>query len=164
MRGRSIIIFALASFVYMRLASLARSAPVQSPCDHATHEPCYDTLKRAWVCRNLEYDDENCGSCGYTCPVDLMCDLGRCVNATDGNGDDRWPPVMIRSTLNHHGQSTCNCDDELRTADYRSRLLCCPLIGRCVDITKSNDACGACDVQCAAGSGCVDGVCVRRPG
>jgi len=143
---------------------------------------------------DLRKDRNNCGACGVACPTEANnakfdCKAGRCVLACadftkldcDGVPDNG---CEIDATTNANcGDCGNECTDPVNSpcvfvsGHYQcgcpSGLTYCPSIRSCVDLTRDDAHCGACDHPCDPTGGgrallprtrwsCGNGTCVER--
>ncbi|RMD63071.1 hypothetical protein D6833_06050, partial [Candidatus Parcubacteria bacterium] len=119
----------------------------------------------------LAMNDENCGSCGFSCGAHAICDAGSCAclqgwgNCVDGWGDGC--ETDLSSTVDHCGNCSTNCNSlnnvaEVSCIDGSCRINSCDAqYGNCDGVTENGceedlwvtDSCGTtCDnrVDCNA--------------
>jgi hypothetical protein len=122
------------------------------------------------VCIDPSSDPNNCAVCGQVCASGI-CTMGTCAPCPAPMGECRLPGVRpycadIRFDSNNcgacgnvcPGTTTCYNRSGVGTCACPPGFNGAPGWLRCNDQCKepdSNDACGSCDVQCAAGQTCV---------
>ncbi|KAK9783806.1 hypothetical protein SCAR479_00365 [Seiridium cardinale] len=96
-------------------------------------------------------DNDNCGSCGYTCATshNFECQSGQCVCTADTQNDDNncGDCGRICPANTHCSGGECACD-----ADQCGNL--------CVDLQDNPNNCGTCGNICTTGN-CSEGQCVH---
>jgi hypothetical protein len=89
-------------------------------------------------CSDLANDPDNCGGCGFACPMGLNCSHGVCSGTPTNCGVGRIGGF---------------CD-----FDAGPTFVCCPGVG-CTNLATDEANCGNCGVECSAGMGCSLGEC-----
>jgi hypothetical protein len=110
------------------------------------------------VCRDLNSDQANCGSCGNACGADQACTGGSCVTCTTVCGGKC-------ADLAHDYYNCGSCGNACLNGNVCSSGTCvtCPTTvcaGSCVDLTADNVNCGSCGNACLASAKCTAGSCV----
>ena len=94
-------------------------------------------------CRDLQTDENNCGSCGTVCGGSDHCSSGHCCGL---NFD--WEP--------DHGQCLRRCGGIFGSCTGGKS--CCS--GFCVDLTSDFYNCGSCGNECNSCSSCSNSSCL----
>jgi hypothetical protein len=89
-------------------------------------------------------DEQNCGSCGFSCAADRVCDGGECVCDVPDAGGACDP------------RSNCGCDLGTNCSVQGDSWSCIP-----AGYGTESSTCTT-DQECALGYGCVGGVCHAR--
>ena len=109
------------------------------------------------VCRDLNHDNANCGSCGNACNPDQVCTGGTCTTCNTVCGGKC-------ADLAHDYGNCGQCGNACLNGDVCDNGTCvkCPTKvcnGSCVDLTADNVNCGSCGTKCQASEKCTSGKC-----
>lgn len=90
--------------------SYAANTVVVIPLDAST-EQCFDgQIECAGACADLTSDEDNCGSCGGTCPNGHKCTSGSCVlNCQSGLANCSGKCVDLTKDEDHCGSCINQC-------------------------------------------------------
>ncbi|TNE47808.1 MAG: hypothetical protein EP343_18255 [Deltaproteobacteria bacterium] len=99
------------------------------------------------TCRNLQVDEDNCGSCGNKCPSGKICISGAC---TCEPGQTFCSGVC--QDLQNDPTNCGSCGNQCASGQQ-----CCG--GQCTDTTQSASNCGVCGKVCGSGESCCNGKC-----
>ena len=134
------------------------------------------------LCKNLQTDPANCGSCGSACVGGSNCVAGKCqcsgsssascgncgIKTRTCNSDGSWSdwsacmgegecaPGSTQTCTN--GTQTCSSNCQWGSCACNSSSTMCN--GSCVNITDNNQHCGSCNVTCTGDLTCKGSSCV----
>lgn len=151
-------------------------------CEFYSPEPCQEGFGCcADGCKDLEFDNENCGECGHDCGG-LDCVGGECRCSADEpctTGEECCADGCRNLSSDNANCGACGndceeiveecCDGECARIledlahcgacgnDCDGSERCC--WGECADTRSDRFNCGGCREECGSGSQCVDGDC-----
>jgi hypothetical protein len=109
-------------------------------------------------CADLDFDADNCGGCGKSCPLNGECANGVCVCPTTAPTvcEAHGLPICVDVTTGYGGHFCGGCE----AVDCLETQTCCA--GQCVgsDVHHCGAACTECRQTPGTRPGCCDGACV----
>ncbi|MBX3213873.1 MAG: hypothetical protein KF850_17675 [Labilithrix sp.] len=122
---------------------------------------------------NIGNDTQNCGACGTKCAAGEICVSGTCQCNPGPRGCDCLKDFEDISNCGACGNRCPERPSSTPTCKFgRCGNECKAGYGDCnresadgceVNLMKDPQHCGACDVTCATGQACIDGVCATEP-
>lgn len=146
------------------ISLIAVAGAVATGCgkDDSRTEGCSsDQTECSGECVDLDYDPDNCGSCGNSCG-DLLCDAGQCSSECSGNAEIcDGACVDLNHDPDNCGECGNSCDGLLCDSGECSLTCGAGTVtcgGTCVNLDFDPQNCGECGNDCGDEL-CDEGMC-----